>query len=162
MRRVPGKVEYENVSSKLITQNRKARHEYIVLAKYEAGIVLQGTEVKSLRAGKVNLKDSYARVEKGEVILYQLHISQYEKGSYANHPPLRPRKLLLHKSEIRKLKGRVEEKGLTLIPLNMYFKNGKAKLELALARGKKSYDKRADIAKRDADRDMERMFKEEH
>lgn len=149
------------MSIKLITQNRKARHEYIVLAKYEAGIVLRGTEVKALRAGKANLKDSYARVERGEVILYQLHISPYEKGSYANHHPLRPRKLLLHKSEIRKLQGSVQEKGLTLIPLKMYFKGGKAKVELALARGKKSYDKRADIAKRDAARDMERSFKEE-
>ena len=148
------------MSIKIVTQNRKARHEYHFLDTWEAGIVLKGTEVKSLRAGKANIKDSYARVEKGEVILYQLHISPYEKGSYFNHDPDRPRKLLLHKQEIRKLRGRVEEKGLTLVPTKIYFKNGIAKLELALARGKKSYDKRADIAKRDMDRDAERTFKE--
>ena len=143
----------------MVTQNRKARHDYHVLDKWEAGIVLQGTEVKSLREGKANLKDSYARVEAGEVILYQLHISPYEKGSFYNHPPLRPRKLLLHKKQIRKLKGRVEEKGLTLIPLKIYFKDGKVKVELALARGKRLYDKRADIAKRDSDREIEREFR---
>lgn len=148
------------MSIKLVTQNRKARHDYHILDRWEAGIVLKGTEVKSLRAGKANLKDSYARIEKGEVILYQFHISPYEKGSYSNHPPLRPRKLLLHKKEIRRLKGRVEEKGLTLVPLKVYFKNGIAKLELALARGKKTYDRRADIARRDSDRDVERTFKE--
>jgi len=147
------------LSIKIVTQNRKARHDYNVLDVWEAGIVLQGTEVKSLRAGRANLKDSYARVEAGEVILYQFHISPYEKGSYSNHPPLRPRKLLLHKKEIRKLQGRVEEKGLTLVPLKVYFKNGKAKVELALAKGKKLYDKRSSIAKRDADREMERTFK---
>jgi SsrA-binding protein len=129
---------------------------------WEAGIVLQGTEVKSLRDGKANLKDSYARVEKGEVFLYQLHISPYDKGSFANHQPLRVRKLLLHKKEIKKLTGRVEEKGLTLIPLKVYFKNGKAKVEIALARGKRQYDKRAAIAKRDSDREMERDFKSQH
>ena len=147
------------MSLKVVTQNRKARHEYHILETWEAGIVLRGTEVKSLRAGKANLKDSYARVEDGEIVLYQFHISPYEKGSIYNQPPLRPRKLLLHKKEILKLQGRVEEKGLTLIPLKVYFKNGKAKVELALARGKKIYDKRADIAKRDSDREIERTFR---
>jgi SsrA-binding protein len=143
----------------IVTQNRKARHAFDILDTWEVGIVLQGTEVKSLREGKANLKDSYARVEAGEVFLYQFHISQYEKGSIYNHHPLRKRKLLLHKKEIRKLAGRVEEKGLTLVPLKVYFSEGKAKVELALARGKKFYDKRNDIAKRDSDRDIEREFK---
>lgn len=147
------------MSLKIVTQNRKARYEYHILETWEAGVVLRGTEVKSLRAGKANLKDSYARVENGEIILYQFHISPYEKGSIYNQPPLRPRKLLLHKKEILKLQGRVEERGLTLIPLKVYFKNGKAKVELALARGKKIYDKRADIAKRDSDREIERTFR---
>ena len=148
------------MSIKIVTQNRKARYDYHLFDTWEAGIVLRGTEVKSLRAGKTNLKDSYARVEGGEVILYQLHISPYEKGSYSNHPPLRPRKLLLHKKEIRKLQGRIEEKGFTLIPLKIYFKDGKAKVELALARGKRMYDKRVAIAKRDADREMERALRD--
>lgn len=153
------KHQEDQVSIKIVTQNRKARHDYHILDKWEAGIVLQGTEVKSLRLGNANLKDSYARVESGEVILYQFHISSYEKGSFSNHPPLRPRKLLLHKKEIRKLQGRVEERGLTLIPLKVYFKGGKAKVELALARGKRLYDKRAAIAKRDSDREIERSFR---
>ena len=147
------------MSIKIVTQNRKARHDYHILNRWEAGIVLKGTEVKSLRAGKANLKDSYARVIKGEVILFEFHISPYEKGSFFNHPPTRPRKLLLHKNEIRKLKGSVEEKGLTLVPLKVYFKSGKAKVELALAKGKKSYDRRADIAKRDAKREIDRVYK---
>ena len=147
------------MSLKVVTQNRKARHEYYILETWEAGIVLRGTEVKSLRAGKANLKDSYARVEGGKIVLYQFHISPYEKGSIYNQPPLRPRKLLLHKKEILKLQGRVEERGLTLIPLKVYFKNGKAKVELALARGKKIYDKRADIARRDSDREIERILR---
>ena len=147
------------MSIKMITQNRKARHDYQIMETWEAGLVLQGTEVKSLRAAKANLKDSYARIERGEVFLYQFHISPYEKGGYANHDPLRPRKLLLNKREIRKLTGRVEEKGLTLVPLKVYFKRGKAKVEIALARGKKTYDRREDIARRDAHRDMEREFK---
>jgi SsrA-binding protein len=150
------------LSIKIITQNRKARHDYLILDRWEAGIVLQGTEVKSLREGKANLKDSYARIEAGEVFLYQFHISPYGKGSYNNHPPLRTRKLLLHKKEIRKLTGRVEEKGLTLIPLKVYFKEGKAKVELALARGKKMYDKRAAIAKKDSDREIERDFRRKY
>jgi len=148
------------MSIKIITQNRKARHDYHILDTWEAGIVLRGTEVKSLRAGKANLKDSHARVERGEVVLYKFHISAYEKGSIYNHPPLRPRKLLLHKKEIRRLQRKVEEKGLTLIPLKVYFKDGKAKVEIALARGKKFYDKRTDIAKRDAEREVERTLRQ--
>lgn len=147
------------MSNQIVTQNRKARHNYLILETWEAGIVLQGTEVKSLRQGKANLKDSYARVENGEVVLFEFHIGAYEKSGYAGHDPVRPRKLLLHKSEIRKLTGKVEEKGLTLIPLKVYFKGGKAKIEIALARGKKQYDRRADIAKRDADREVEREFR---
>jgi len=147
------------LSIKIVTQNRKVRHEYHILDRWEAGIVLVGTEVKSLRDGKASITDSFARIERGEIFLHHLHISPYEKGSFFNHDPLRIRKLLLHKKEIRKLKGRVEEKGLTLIPTKVYFKDGKAKVELALARGKKFYDKRADIAKRDIDRDIERTIR---
>lgn len=142
---------------KIVTQNRKARHDYEILETWEAGLVLQGTEVKSLRLGNANLKDSYARVQNGEVLLYNFHISPYEKESHFNHNPLRVRKLLLHRKEIRKLNGRVEEKGLTLAALKVYFKAGKAKVELGLARGKKLYDKREDIAKRDMKREMSRI-----
>jgi SsrA-binding protein len=145
---------------KNITENRKARHDYHIEETYEAGIVLAGTEVKSLRAGRANLKDSYARVDNGEVFLYNAHISPYDQGNQFNHDPLRIRKLLMHKQEIRKLIGRVQEKGLTLVPLKMYFKNGKAKVQLALAKGKKLYDKRDDLAARDAKREMERVFRE--
>lgn len=148
------------MSIKIVVQNRKARHEYHILDTWEAGMVLVGTEVKSLRDSKANLKDSHARLtRKGEVFLHNMHISPYEKGNIANHDPLRVRKLLLHKREIRKLKGKVQEKGLTLIPLKVYFKDGKAKVEIALCQGKKHYDKRADIAKRDAKRDMDRSMK---
>ena len=146
-------------SIKVVTKNRKARHNYHIFDTWEAGIVLKGTEVKSLRAGTANLKDSYARLENGEVVLHEFHISAYEKGGYYNHPPTRPRKLLLHKKEIRKLKGKVEEKGLTLIPLQVYFKNGKAKVQLGLAKGKKIYDKRVDIAKRDSEMEVRRSMK---
>ncbi len=131
-----------------ITVNRKAWHEYTILQTYEAGIVLQGTEVKSLRSGKANLVDSYANVKDGEVWLIGAHISIYEQGNINNHEPTRTRKLLLNKSEIRKLIGKVKEKGLTLIPLRLFFKNGKVKVELALAKGKKVYDKREAIAKK--------------
>ncbi len=148
------------MSEKIITVNRKARHDYEILDTFEAGIVLLGTEVKSLRAGKVNLKDSYARVKNGEVWLIGVHISPYSHGGYSNHDPERERKLLLHKAEIRRLIGKVEEAGLTLVPLRMYFKNGKAKVELALARGKRRFDKRQDIAKRDAQREIQRKLKE--
>ena len=144
---------------KNITVNRKARHEYSILQTYEAGIVLTGTEVKSLREGKANLVDSYAAFVKNEVWLNNAHISEYKYGNISNHDPTRSRKLLLNKSEIRKLTGKVKEKGLTLIPLRLYFKKGKVKVELALAKGKKVYDKRESIAKRDLQRDQERRFK---
>lgn len=146
-------------TEKNITVNRKARYEYHILQTYEAGIVLKGTEVKSLRAGKANLVDSYAVIKEMEVWLLSLHISEYEHGNISNHEPTRDRKLLLNKSEIRKLIGKTKEKGLTLIPLRLYFKNGKVKVELALAKGKKVYDKRESIAKRDVQREQERRFK---
>jgi SsrA-binding protein len=144
---------------KIVAQNRKARHDYDILEAFETGIALQGTEVKSLREGKANLKDCYARIKNGEVFLYNLHISPYEKGNIYNHDPLRVRKLLLHRKEIRKLSGKVEEKGLTLVALKVYFKKGKAKVELGLARGKKMYDKREDIAKRDMQRELSRIHR---
>lgn len=144
---------------KNITVNRKARHEYFILQSFEAGIALTGTEVKALRQGKANLVDSYASVEKGEVWLMSANISAYEQGNINNHEPTRTRKLLLNESEIRKLIGKVKEKGLTLIPLRLYFKNGKVKVELAVVKGKKVYDKRETIAKRDFEREQERRFK---
>ena len=144
---------------KNITVNRKARHEYSILQTFEAGIVLQGTEVKSLRAGKANLVDSYASLKNAEVWLIGAHISEYTQGNINNHLPVRDRKLLLKKSEIRRLIGKVKEKGLTLIPLRLYFKDGKVKVELALAKGKKVYDKRESIAKRDLQREQERRIK---
>lgn len=144
---------------KIIAQNRKARYDYAVLDTYEAGLELQGTEVKSLRQGKANLTDSYARVDNGEVFLHNLHISEYTQGNRYNHDPVRKRKLLLHKHEINRLRGRVEERGLTLVPLRLYFKKGKAKVELGLARGKREYDRRQDIARRDARREMEVALK---
>ena len=144
---------------KNITVNRKARHEYSILQTFEAGIVLQGTEVKSLRQGKANLLDSYASLKDGEVWLIGAHISEYTQGNINNHIPTRDRKLLLNKSEIRRLIGKVKEKGLTLIPLRLYFKDGKVKVELALAKGKKVYDKRESIAKRDLQREQERRVK---
>ena len=137
---------------KVISDNRRARHDFFIEDTMEAGIVLQGTEVKSLRMGKVNLRDSYARVENGEVFLYGMHISPYEQGNRFNHDPLRPRKLLLHKREIRRLLGKTREDGYTLVPTRLYFTRGKAKVELALARGKKLYDKRDTAARRDANR----------
>lgn len=145
----------------MVTENRKARHDYFILQTYEAGLALVGTEVKSLREGRANLTDSFARVENGEVILYNMHISPYQKGGYVNHEPKRPRRLLLHKREIARLAGAVQQKGLTLIPLSVYFtERGWAKVALALARGKKLYDKRADLAKREAAREIERAVKE--
>ncbi|MBK7378138.1 MAG: SsrA-binding protein SmpB [Ignavibacteriales bacterium] len=144
---------------KNITVNRKARHEYTILQTIEAGIVLQGTEVKSLRAGKANLVDSYASIERGEVWLISAHISEYTQGNINNHEPTRSRKLLLNRNEIRKLTSKVNEKGLTLIPLRLYFKHGKVKVELGLAQGKKVYDKRETIAKRDFDREQQRRIK---
>ena len=144
---------------KLVAENRKARHDYIIEDKYEAGIVLVGTEVKSLRMGKANLKDSYARIKNGEVFVYQMHIGAYPFAYYNNHDPLRPRKLLLHNYEIKKLYGKVNEKGYSLIPLRLYFKEGKVKLGLALARGKQSHDKRETIRRRDQKRELERERK---
>ncbi len=149
----------EQVPEKNITVNRKARYEYTVLQTYEAGIALLGTEVKSLRQGKANLVDSYATLKDGEVWLVGAHINTYEQGNINNHEPTRTRKLLLNRNEIRKLIGKIKEKGLTLVPLRLYFKNGKVKVELALAKGKKVYDKRESIAKRDMQRDMERKVK---
>ena len=145
---------------KLISSNRKARHDYHIDETYEAGIVLTGTEVKSVRAARVNLKDSYARVEDGELLLYNMHISPYEQGNRFNHDPLRTRKLLMHRVEIGRLAGKVKEKGYALIPLKIYLKRGLVKVELALARGKKLYDKRQTIAERGSRREMERVFKE--
>jgi SsrA-binding protein len=149
----------EKTSEKNIAENRKARHEYEIIQVFEAGIVLQGTEVKALRAGKANLVDSYANIKNNEMWLFSCHISPYEQGNINNHDPVRTRKLLLNRSEIRKLIGKVKEKGLTLVPLRLYFKDGKAKVEIALAKGKKVYDKRESIAKRDFQRDQERKIK---
>ncbi|MBC7186500.1 MAG: SsrA-binding protein SmpB [Calditrichaeota bacterium] len=150
------------MNEKLITTNRKARHDYIILETVEAGIALQGTEVKSLRAGRANLKDSYAAIKDGEVWLFHAHISPYDHGSVYNHDPVRPRKLLLHRQEIRRLTSKVQERGLTLVPLRMYFKKGRAKVELALARGKRQYDRRQDITRRDVERDTQRELKEKY
>ena len=145
---------------KLVANNKKARHDYFIEEVYEAGIVLTGTEIKSVRAGKVSIKESYAKIEKGETIIYGMNISPYEQGNRFNMDPLRPRKLLLHKKEIRKLLGYTAQKGLTLVPLNMYInEDGRAKMELAVARGKKNYDKRDDIAKKDAARRMDQAMK---
>ncbi|MEW6662602.1 MAG: SsrA-binding protein SmpB [Bacillota bacterium] len=146
---------------KIVTENRKARHDFFIEESYEAGIALTGTEVKSLRGGKANLQDSYARIENGEVILYNMHVSPYEQGNRFNHEPKRPRKLLLHKREINRLWGKTREKGLTLVPLKVYFNpQGRAKLELGLAKGKKTFDKRDDIAVRDAQREIQKAFRE--
>lgn len=139
-----------------ISLNRKARYDYHILESFEAGMVLVGTEVKSLRAGKVNIKDAYGSIEEGELWLLGLHISPYEQGTHANHDPERPRKLLVSKRELKRLLGKVQEKGLTLVPLALYFKDGWAKVEMALARGKRQYDKRHAIAERDADRALAR------
>jgi SsrA-binding protein len=139
-----------------IASNRKARHDYAVLETYEAGLVLTGTEVKSLRAGRASLVDGYATVDDGEVWLRNVHIPEYLQGTWTNHEPRRPRKLLLRKDEIRKLIGKTKEGGYTLVPLALYFKDGYAKVEIALAKGKKSYDKRQDLARREADREAAR------
>ena len=145
---------------KVMVQNRKARHDYFIEESWEAGIELKGTEVKSIRLGKCNLKDCYAQVKDGEMFVYGMHISPYEKGNIFNTDPLRPKKLLLHKAEIRKLQQAVMLKGLALIPLSVYFKDGRIKVELALCKGKKLYDKRDDLAKRDAQRDIERSMRD--
>jgi SsrA-binding protein len=148
----------EDSGQKLVTTNRKARHEYTILETYEAGIVLKGTEVKALRQGNASLVDGYAVIRGAEVWLSGMHITPYEHGSYANVDPLRERKLLLHKDEIRKLVSRTREKGLTLIPLKVYFKNNRAKIQLGLCKGKKTYDKRHDIARREIERDLRRKY----
>jgi SsrA-binding protein len=146
----------KEVGRKTIVSNRKARHDYSILDTYEAGLVLVGTEVKSLRLGRASLVDAFATVDNGEVWLRNLHIPEYTEGTWTNHTPRRTRKLLLHKGEILRLIGKTKEGGLSLVPLSMYFKDGKVKVELALAKGKKSYDKRQDLAKRDAQREIER------
>lgn len=144
---------------KLIANNKKAFHDYFIEDTYEAGIALVGTEVKSLRAGKCSVKESFIRVENGEVYIYGMHISPYEKGNIFNKDPLRVRKLLLHKLEIRRLMSKIKEKGYTLVPLQVYFKGSLVKVEIGLARGKKLYDKRDDLAKKDAKREIDRAFK---
>lgn len=146
--------------TKIISENRKARFNYFIVDEFEVGMVLLGTEVKSLRTGLAHLKDAYAQIKNGEVFVYQMHIGAYPFAHYGNHDPQRPRKLLLHKSEIKRLYGKVNEKGFSLIPLRLYFKNGKAKMTLALAKGKRKYDKRETIRRRDEKRDFERIKKE--
>ena len=148
---------------KLLANNKKARHDYFIEEVYEAGLVLTGTEIKSLRQGRVNLKESYAKIEKGEVFIYNMHISPYEQGNRYNVDPLRERKLLLHKQEIRKLTGKLTLQGMTLVPLKLYInEDGRAKLEIGLCRGKKNYDKREAIAARDAKREMDRAVREKN
>jgi SsrA-binding protein len=147
---------------KVIASNRRARHEYSIIDSYECGIVLVGTEVKSLRAGKVSLADAFASVEHGEVWLRNLHIPEYAQGTWTNHEPRRPRKLLMHRQEIARLVGKIRESGLTLVPLSLYFSDGKVKVELALARGKKTYDRRQDLARRDAQREIARAAGRRH
>lgn len=146
-------------SKKLIANNKKAYHEYFLEEKYEAGIALHGTEVKSLRMGKCSIKEAFIKIENDEVIIYQMHISPYAKGNIFNRDPLRPKKLLMHKAEINKLKAKIAEKGYTLVPVEVYFKGSLVKVQIALAKGKKLYDKRADIAKKDMRREAERDFK---
>lgn len=149
----------EKNSIKIISQNKKAYHDYFVEEKYEAGVELFGTEVKSIRAGKVNVKEAYCDIKDGEVFVVGMHISPYEQGNIFNKDPLRPKKLLLHKREILKLFGLVSQKGYTLVPLQVYLSNSRVKIEIGLCRGKKLYDKRDDMARNDAKRDMERAFK---
>ena len=146
-------------NGKLIANNKKAYHDYFILDTYETGISLAGTEVKSLRMGKCSIKESFVRIENGEVFIYGMHISPYEKGNIFNKDPLRPRKLLLHKYEINKLLGKTKEKGIAIVPLKVYFKGSLVKVEIGLAKGKKLYDKRQDIAKKDQQREASRDFK---
>ena len=146
-------------NGKLIANNKKAYHDYFILDTYEAGIALHGTEVKSLRMGKCSIKESFIRVENGEMFIYGMHISPYEKGNIFNKDPLRVRKLLLHKAEINKMLGKTKEKGVSIVPLKVYFKGSLVKVEIGLAKGKKLYDKRQDIAKKDQKREAERDFK---
>ncbi len=144
---------------KLVANNKKAYHDYFIEEKYEAGLVLHGTEVKSLRMGKCSVKEAFIRIENGEVFIYGMHISPYEKGNIFNKDPLRVKKLLLHKQQIRKLIGNSSEKGYTIVPLQVYYRDGKAKIEIGLAKGKKLYDKRQDIAKKDQRREAEKELK---
>ena len=145
---------------KLVANNKKAYHDYFIDEKFECGIELFGTEVKSIRAGKCSIKEAFVRIEKGEVYVFGMHVNPYEKGNIFNKDPLRAKKLLMHRSEIHKLEGKIREKGLTLVPLQVYFKGSLVKVEIGLARGKKLYDKRADIAKKDQRREVERDYKE--
>ncbi|MBC2181245.1 SsrA-binding protein SmpB [Listeria booriae] len=145
---------------RLVAQNKKARHDYAIEETFEAGIVLQGTEIKSVRNARVNLKDAYARVDRGEIFLHNMHISPYEQGNRYNHDPLRTRKLLLHKKQISKLIGETKEAGYSIVPLKMYIKDGYAKVLIGVAKGKKKYDKREDLKRKEAKRDVERAFKE--
>ena len=146
-------------NDRLVANNKKAYHDYFIEEKYEAGISLAGTEVKSLRMGKCSIKEAFIRIERGEVFVYGMHISPYEKGNIFNKDPLRVRKLLLHRSEINKMEGKIAEKGFTLVPLRVYFKGSLVKVEIGVAKGKKLYDKRQDIAKKDMKREAEREFK---
>lgn len=159
MRQEVRRVAQNKETQKLIANNKKAYHDYFIDETYEAGVALHGTEVKSMRMGKCSIKESFIRIENGEVFVYGMHVSPYEKGNIFNKDPLRVRKLLMHKYEINKLTGKVAEKGYTLVPLQVYFKEGKVKVEIGLARGKKLYDKRETIAKKDARRETEREFK---
>lgn len=146
-------------AQKLIANNKKVFHDYFVEEQYEAGLVLHGTEVKSLRMGKCSIKEAFVQIDKGEIFVYGMHISPYEKGNIFNKDPLRTRKLLMHKAQIDKLAGKCKEKGYTIMPLQVYFKDGRAKMEIGLCRGKKLYDKRQDIAKKDQRREVEKEFK---
>ncbi|AET70828.1 SsrA-binding protein [Desulfosporosinus orientis DSM 765] len=145
---------------KVVAENRKAFHDYFIEDRIEAGIILTGTEIKSIRNGRINLKDSYARIDDGEVWVHQMHISPYEQGNRFNHDPLRPRKLLMHRSEINKLVGKIQQQGLTLIPIKIYLKKGMAKVELAVGQGKKNYDKRQALAEKEGKRDIERALRD--
>ena len=147
-------------AERLLADNRKAHHDYHILHTYEAGIVLLGTEVKSIREGRVNLRDSFARVEGGEVFIYNIHVSPYSHRGYADHEPTRRRKLLLHKGEIRRLIGKTVERGMTLVPVRMYLKNGRVKVVVGVAKGKKTYDKRETIRRREAERETRRAIKQ--
>ncbi len=150
----------ERTEEKVLAQNKKATHDYFIEETYETGIALTGTEIKSIRAGKANLRDAYARIEHGEVLLHNMHVSPYDAGNRFNHEPLRTRTLLLHRQEIRKLIGATKESGYSLVPLRLYLKNGYCKVQLALVKGKKNYDKREAIAKRDANREIARAFRD--
>lgn len=147
-------------AGKVIAQNKKAYHDYFIEETFEAGLVLQGTEIKAIRAGRVNLKDSYAQIKNGEIFLFGMHVSPYEQGNRYNHDPLRTRKLLLHKKEINKLIGETKEAGYSLVPVKLYLKNGFAKVLIGLAKGKKKFDKREDLKKKEAKRDIERAFRD--